>query len=67
MSKAAPLRSSALDSRLLETLDNSNEEGMDLRIDDEKNIAFEELDEREFKCPKCRSSKKFFVKKQSPA
>ena len=43
MSKAAPLRSSALDSRLLETLDNSNEEDMDLRIDEKRDIAYIKL------------------------
>ncbi|MFX0022638.1 MAG: hypothetical protein ACFE9S_09940 [Candidatus Hermodarchaeota archaeon] len=31
----------------------------------EKDKPFEELDEEEFKCPKCRSSKKFFVRKQA--
>ena len=31
----------------------------------EKDKPFGELDENEFKCPKCKSSKKFFVKKQA--
>lgn len=33
-------------------------------INEENNIPFEELDEDEFRCPKCRTSKKFFVKKE---
>lgn len=30
----------------------------------EKDKPFEELEEGEYKCPKCRSSIKFFVKKE---
>jgi rubredoxin len=36
-----------------------------LYIDEEQEIPFENVGE-DYKCPRCRSSKKFFVKKQSP-
>ncbi|MFX0188915.1 MAG: rubredoxin [Candidatus Hodarchaeota archaeon] len=35
-----------------------------LYIDDEKQVHFEKLDD-EYRCPKCRSSKKMFVKKSN--
>lgn len=36
-----------------------------LYIDDEQELPFEKIGE-DWKCPKCRSSKKFFVKKEIP-
>lgn len=33
-----------------------------LYIDDKQQVCFDDLDENEFKCPRCRCSKKMFNK-----
>ena len=34
-------------------------------VDEEQEVPFKEIDD-EYKCPRCRTSKKFFVEKQTP-
>ena len=36
-----------------------------LYVDEEQNIPFKKIG-NEWKCPKCRSSKKFFIEKEIP-